>query len=209
MLNKIDLDTLMYSDTHFKHNGISKYSKKRRALIEKGFSIDLVMWKELYTPRNKLIFHLGDFAWSGVSNLMQDVSAISSDIILLPGNHDTNSINTFRKGFDYVIQGLNIYGKEVIKKKEDKMFHCLVKEISGVKILFSHYPVFDNCHYDKVAKFYPAIERLREVFEENKCDINIHGHTHEKNIKYKSFNVSVENLDFKPISIRDILEKTM
>lgn len=43
----------------------------------------------------------------------------------------------------------------------------------------------------------------------NKGSIHLHGHTHEKNtnIKGKIFNVSVENIDYTPISLDNILEK--
>jgi len=76
--------------------------------------------------------------------------------------------------------------------------------------MFTHFPLFHECPYDKEKPFYRSIELLERLFLEYECDLNIHGHTHEVNSKFKkSFNVSVENIDFKPISLKEILERTI
>jgi len=206
----INLNTLIISDTHFNHKGMLKASKKRQSVAESIEDLDNLLWRNLSKIQNKTILHLGDLTWSGgtAKHLLPNIEALSSKVLFIPGNHDKNSIGTYKKGFNEVFTGINNLTKQqVFLNKESEFLNCIILDIQDIRILFSHYPVFDDCEYDKKTKFYPAILNLREIFEELKCDLNIHGHTHEKTISKKSYNCSVENINFKPKKLEDILKE--
>jgi len=46
------------------------------------------------------------------------------------------------------------------------------------RVIFSHFPIFDDNPYDKKYSIITTI--LEYIFKETQCNINIHGHTHSK-----------------------------
>ena len=77
-------------------------------------------------------------------------------------------------------------------------------DIDDNRVLFSHFPVFDNNSYDK--KYQKITNILNRIFILTHCKINIHGHTHSKSSNFQdSINVSVENIDFYPMGLSGFL----
>ena len=103
---------------------------------------------------------------------------LNGNIILIRGNHDRKSASYYEK-----------IGFKVLKNAPIKL--------DEYKLILSHKPISDN----KIPEGY----------------INIHGHIHDKNINdgypkeeyslSKHFNVSVEVINYKPISIEEIASK--
>jgi len=209
---EINLDTLLVSDTHFDHKNILKFCSSRKKiqnLCKKRETMEDILIKRIWEGNEeKTIFHLGDFAFKGITKYKSFLE--KTNTILLPGNHDTKIENNYLyNGFSKVITGIYI-NDEKVKKRYPYFCNGYIKEIEGIKIFFSHFPLFHEDPHDKKKNFYKGIKIMETIYKDLKCDINIHGHTHEKNSKFKnSFNVSLENIDFKPISIREILERTM
>lgn len=72
------------------------------------------------------------------------------------------------------------------------------------KCLFSHYPSAKINPLDH--KYDRAIDRLREIFEHEECQLHFHGHTHEVSGTAPLINVSIDALpQFKPIRIGVLL----
>lgn len=210
----INLDTLLISDTHFDHKNIEKFCPSRKVILEqsnKHYLMEDILIDRIWTSnKGKTILHLGDFAFKGINKYKDKIS--NANNILLPGNHDKKHLNNYLfNGFSSVIEGIWIYQNELEFSSTEKLppfCNAYIKKISGIKIMFTHFPLFHECKYDKEKTFYKSIELLENLFNEYECDLNIHGHTHEVNSKFKkSFNVSLENLNFKPISLKDILER--
>ncbi|MHA1338484.1 MAG: metallophosphoesterase [Promethearchaeota archaeon] len=209
----INKDSYIISDTHFEHYNLILYENIRKIYeIRNKKSIDLIMqenWNSI-VKKDDIVFHLGDFAWR---NLKQWSESLNGYKIMLKGNHDHGKFSK------YIKNGWNLIVDMVIALDDDleiielpspmpyKMIcNCLIKEIAGVRILFSHLPVYDDNFYDM--KFNESRKRLQEVFKKHKCEINIHGHIHSKTANCEvCYNVSVEKTGFRPIKIKDFLKK--
>jgi len=214
---ELTLDTLVVSDTHLGHKNILKFCPSRKVIYDKTtkkITPEDILLKNIFEDRGEgeVIFHLGDYAFNGQGINKYRDSLLETDTILLPGNHDKKTKQNFiYNGFNKVIEGVFVenYGltfRKALDYKNLPFCNAYIVNIEGVKIMFSHFPVFHDCPHDKAASFYPSIQKLEEIYIKENCDFNIHGHTHEKNSSFpNSFNVSVEQINFKPISIRDIL----
>lgn len=208
MLN-ITKNTIITSDNHFGHKNINNFVPERDIFIKnnnlKSFEDYMINEWNKHLNENKQILCLGDFSFKSATNYG---NFISGNNILLPGNHDSNSIDTYlNNGFTNVLTGVNIIEKNIHFKAENydfRMLNCLITEIEGVKIMFSHFPVFDDNKYD--IKFKEITNKLEELFLDFNCNLNIHGHTHNLKAKEKfCFNASIEGTNFKFLSIEDIL----
>lgn len=208
--NLINENTTIVSDPHFGYAAINKFVPKREEFIKNNKNFRnmedymLKKWNEASAKHNVLC--LGDFAFKGVQTYG---NLLNGKNILLPGNHDKKSKEIYLKsGFQNIIQGVFIQENNYIFKLEDvkPMLNCFIKEINGCKIMFSHFPVFDDNPYDK--KFDPITKELENLFLHFKCDLNIHGHTHTTDSKEDfCFNASIDAIDYKFLTIKEILEE--
>lgn len=198
------------ADTHFGHTNILKYEPIRiqKAKMEgyKDFDKFLIDWLNRNIKADDEVLHLGDVAFKDNYKLAKK---LNGKITLIKGNHDKEKHIEFYKSIGWkVIEDIKIevedFDKsylEYLKYKYDKKTlsrtACLVKDINNKRILFSHYPVFnDNPHDEKYKK---VTELLQEVFNICNCDINIHGHTHSYCVNDKRcINACLEANDFNP-----------
>lgn len=212
LTNLITADTILASDTHFGHTKIDTFMPMRKTFADQnGYkSFDEYMALEwIKRSKQSNILCLGDFAFKSIQEYGKRVN-IRPDNILLIGNHDLKSKESYiEAGFGEVITGLNVslFGLDFkYREEEEKYLNCFIKEIDGLKIMFSHFPVFDDNPYD--AKFNPITSILERIFLEAECDINIHGHTHAFGSKEDfCINVSIEDTEFKFPTIGEVIEK--
>jgi len=199
------------SDTHFGHDNMLVYEPVRmqKARMEGYEDFDRFLIERLnsYISKNDKVLHLGDVAFK---DRYTTAAKLNGKITLIKGNHDKQKHIDFYKSIGWdVIEDIRIETDvenqfEYLKYKYDtktlSKTACLVKEIDGKKILFSHYPVFNDNPYDE--KFKNISELLKEVFTLCGCDINIHGHTHSYKVADKRcINACLEVNDFKPLEI--------
>ena len=185
----ITKDTFIISDTHFGHANILKYEPMRKVWL--GDSPDrrlCELWNERISDHDTVL-HLGDFVWKG-EEIERYTKALNGQKYLLRGNHDRGAQIYMTKGF----LGLIDYSA-----KGEAAYH--VCEVEGLRILFSHYPIvtdgFDDVHCRSLAK----------VFEEERCDINIHGHVHSMVLgDSRCINASLEAIGFVPKRLGELLE---
>lgn len=218
----INKETYIIADTHFGHQNISKYEPLRKVkAYENGFShIDTLMmdnWNKTVTNEDT-IFHLGDLAFKH-RDFLEVTGALKGKKILLVGNHDKVSDVALLKehGWDVIdevvieiddpkVQRIKqkIYTNIQLSQKEQRLLCCYVMDIDNTRVMFTHFPLFDDNPYD--AKYKPITEVLESFYQELNCDVNIHGHTHSKGAK-EDFCVSacVEMIDFKPVRLGSIL----
>ncbi len=206
----INKDTIITSDNHFGHKNINNFIPAREIFVKenklKSFEDYMINEWNKHLSENKQILCLGDFSFKSATNYGNFISGQNT---LIPGNHDMNAIDTYlSNGFDNVLTGLNIIENNIHFKAQDfdsKLLNCLIVSVDGIKIMFSHFPVFDNNPYD--IKFKNITNKLEELFLDFNCNLNIHGHTHTLNAKESfCFNASIEATDFKFLSLGKILE---
>jgi len=185
------------ADTHFEHKNILKYEPSRliKAKEHKSNNIDRLIidnWNKRVTT-DDTVLHLGDVAFKDGYKMAK---ILQGNITLLVGNHDTQEhINFYKKlGWNIIdtiiidldesikqsaLEHINIfYDEEILNHK---LLNCIVTQINNKKVLFSHFPLFNDNPYDKKYKMITNV--LEDLFVYLECDINIHGHTHSKAAK--------------------------
>jgi calcineurin-like phosphoesterase family protein len=205
------------ADTHFGHTNILLYESSRlqKMMIEGYDSFDEYMievWNDTIKPNDKIL-HLGDFAFA---NGYKTAKELKGDVTLLVGNHDKKEHINFYKKLDWKIIDkitldipkphivMNTLENEFTKEElNNPLLACLVCDTKDKRIMFSHFPIFDNNPYDK--KYSKITKVLEYIFKETKCDINIHGHTHSHKAK-ESFckSACLELNDFNFLTKEDI-----
>lgn len=196
---KITDETFLIADTHFgDFNSVSSHYDEY--LVNN--------WNSVISDADT-VFILGDFVSDDgdkivKSKLKRYSSLLKGRKFLLRGNHDMYSVNMYR---DYNITIVN---------SDYKIVNAVSAKINDVKILLSHYPVeniyklmhpADNflCNYEDPFKYH--INTLNEIFINDKFDLNIHGHIHDKiKLFNKMINVSPSNINYTPIKLYDILK---
>jgi len=221
----IDLETFIISDTHFGHETIATFEPVRLSAAaaagyrdQERFLID--RWNAAVKPGERVL-HLGDFCMK--SPPQNYLAKLNGTKWLLPGNHDKGNAAFHRsRGWSDVIDGvqLQLDDPEARQRLEQGiantipanrlslgLVNCLIAEIGGRRILFSHFPVFDDNPHD--AKFEPVRLVLEELFLLSGCSVNLHGHLHSKSAKEAfCINAGVEKTDFQPRRLKELLCQT-
>ena len=209
------------ADTHFKHANILKYEPLRVQQAKlKGyddfddFIVD--MWNNIAKDSDKIL-HLGDVAFKDGYKI---ANRLKGDITLLIGNHDKKEHIVYYKKLGWKIIDkitLDIPKAHIIQnslKKEfskeqlnNPLLSCLVCDIENTRVMFSHFPLYDNNPYDK--KYSNITKVLEYIFKITKCSINIHGHTHSSKAK-EDFCISacLELNKFNFVNILGLLSST-
>ena len=193
---KITEKTILIADTHYGENGIDKWQKHRKKLEKLNklsfFELcNVAMLTKAISSDSTEVLHLGDYQ----EKAQEKYSApITLELYLLKGNHDTSSDSLYK----YL--GLN-----VIKPKNNLFYQ--IATVNNIKIMFTHYPLFDNCEYDKKAKFYPQIKELEEIYLKESCNLNIHGHTHHRSSAFENgFNVGIDQTGLDLMNVGEVIK---
>lgn len=186
----ITKDTFIIADTHFAHPNVLEYEPNRKIVLGDHPDEKMVeLWNQT-VGKDDIVLHLGDFAFKSeaVRTWAQKLNGIK---YLLRGNHDKSKQTYLDNGFAGVID---------FPTKGEPAYH--IADIDGARILFSHYPIvsdgFDDTHWRYLAK----------IFDQEHCDINIHGHIHSMQLNEKfCINVSVEAIEYTPIQLGELLKR--
>jgi len=206
MIDEINENTWIISDTHFGHDNILKYEPSRfDDMKAKGFEHQnewLVSNWNSVVAENDLLLHLGDFAFKDRANLYK----LNGRMIMLIGNHDIKQLGFYRKyQARFPEKFLLVEGVGEIKEPKDSS--GIIKEICGRKIFFNHYPVVSDDPYLR-GKAKEMRDAMRELFYAENCDLCIHGHVHSNDDftnKHKEINVSLERTGFQPVKLGTLL----
>lgn len=165
-------------------------------------------WNEA-VGENDTVLHLGDFAFRGVEDYS---SKLNGRKILLLGNHDLKNQKTYLDaGWKHVIDNMILCHGEhsfELTPKVDKYWNGLFTDVSGSRILFSHYPIQNSCEWD-IKKYGRITDMLEAIYIEYGGEVNIHGHTHTL-LSQGSMcqNVSIEHCtSLTPMKIKDVLAR--
>ena len=170
------------ADNHFGHNNIMEYENRKEKLnVETIDEHDAMMIAKWNSVvgKNDLVYILGDFSFHKPARTMEILKSLNGDKILIEGNHDI--IYLKNKLFDKTLF-LSIEDYTEINYK-------------GQPICMMHYPIQDFKYKD----------RPKTPF------VHLHGHIHSipKCVPRNSYNVVVDLNDYKPVSIKEAIQKAL
>ena len=198
-------ETFVISDTHFGD----------LASLANGFDKYLVNNWNKTVSKTDTVLHLGDFTSDDTAKALEEKirkygNLLNGRILLIRGNHDTAPKGVY-----------DTAGIELVNEFKNPWYYAVSGTVKDIKILFSHYPIKDiytiiNHHriiqnFDYIRQldenpFKFTIEQLEEIFIKNKCDINIHGHIHNKIKLFDNLiNVSPDNIGYAPVRLGELL----
>jgi len=181
------VNTFFYSDPHFGHEGIIRFTKKGKKI--RPFATLDEMHHAMITNYNKkvkeedTVFFLGDIAYNE-KVLDEIMPQLNGNKRLILGNHDNLPAGVFTKYFHKKLYSWYAFNK--------------------------YYPAFIACHFPIVYSSFCY-----------KGDFCVHGHIHDKvvtdisvtkdgtikelvNLRY--INVSVEQINYTPIHVDELVE---
>lgn len=173
------------SDHHLGHANILKYSNRPFSSIEEMDSILIDRWNEVVKPEDT-VYYLGDLSlnryWNTV--LVNYISKLNGNIILIPGSHDT-WLNDTERNFQFMGSNRFFIEKPILSVEN------ILPKVNGfsVPIVLCHYSLrsWDRSHYGSWHLF---------------------GHHHGNLEPYgMSFDIGVDCWDFYPVSFEQVREK--
>lgn len=89
--------TFLISDTHFSDDAIRRYEARPFAGIDEMNEALIGRWNEA-VARNDIVYHLGDIGvdGDGTRSLREIFARLNGSIVLVRGNHDTESDEAYR-----------------------------------------------------------------------------------------------------------------
>ncbi len=214
----IDENIFLISDSHFGHKAVlEKEPSRLKSAKVCGYDDFYTFHKDLWNAavgKKDRILHLGDLYYPGGFSYLKELKGRK---ILVVGNNDVQRFEKLKELKKWnVQQGLNLHipqRGEILQKlydefgkifiKEDIYLNAIVQDIGKERIMFSHFPVFNRKVNDRFAKSRDVLDRLFILAD---CSLNIHGHIHSRDTNNSfCFNVSCEQLGFKPKRLSEIL----
>jgi len=215
---KITKETLFISDTHFYHKNILKFEPSRVENFKQNHFTSqeqmlMANWNRVCS-KEQIIIHMGDFYY-GKDEHISNVKHLNGEKYLLKGNHDNYDDEVYSSlGFKLINEmildtELKENSKLLLLLSEFQRLehsHLLIFSFEGLRFLVSHFQMTNSTEYDH--QFSEQICLLKAIFNEAKCDYNLHGHTHSNMMDdQRCINLSVENIGFEPISLEEIIKK--
>jgi calcineurin-like phosphoesterase family protein len=167
------------SDCHFFHTNVIKYCNRPFTVVKQMNEQLLKNWNST-VPEDALVFHCGDFV-VGAGNEKDSVARTLYE--------NLSGDVWFLKGNH---DTWNLIPEKLIKHS---VYYFTYKKL---KIAISHYPPMGS-----------NADRMIDVDKDT--DLIIYGHVHQ-NTRYEvknAFNVSVENINYTPISLDEIIERIL
>ena len=97
------------SDTHFCHKNIISYAGRPFSSTEKMDKALIDNWNSV-VPEDGIVFHLGDFCFSGSTQWKTIRKKLNGEIYLILGNHDFKNYKpAWSDLFEIVTQQMHIY----------------------------------------------------------------------------------------------------
>ena len=173
------------SDHHFGHAAIIRMSNRPFETVWEMNKFMIDAWNSVITSNDE-VYHLGDIGHKiNINQLNGIMSQLNGKIHLIGGNHDEKYKDKYGKKFT-----------DRFESVQDYKYVEYVHDGTIYKFVLFHYPISSWKH------------RFRG-------SIHLHGHTHAnviddttgKGIHGHIMNVSVEHLNYKPISIVEVINK--
>ena len=129
--------------------------------------------------------------------------------VLIRGNHDAEDTSWYYDcGWNCLVEFPLIIQNQTMcwLSAPTRFCGCIICDIEGYRVLFSHFAIYEDdladCRYP-VEKAY-----LRDLFERYHCDLNIHGHTHNRPVNHSDcLSACVEKTFFAPVKVGQFLSQ--
>lgn len=202
------------SDTHYWHKNITygesvwpnKETGCRRFNTTKEMSQHIVYQINKYVKEDDILFHLGDWSFSGIDNIWNFRKQIHcKNIHIITGNHDHHIINNkilpncFFDELDNVVSTRTV----IYNDWRDTLFQVTSKDI--FKSINNYLEIFiDN---KMLCLFHYPIEEWNDRHHQS---LMLHGHSHgNAPIKEKRLDIGLDNIfkllgEYRPISWTEI-----
>jgi len=180
----------LVSDTHFGHAGVCHFlrndgTKLRPWDTPEEMDEDMVKrWNSVVKPNDK-VYHLGDVVIN--RKALSTLHRLNGSKVLIKGNHDIFKLE------DYTPHFRDIRGYHVLNGMI--MSHIPVHEESIARFGVN---IHGHLHSNRVMKKIKVEEHAPEPFDPRPYTVE------KEVIDPRYFNVSVEQIDFTPISLEDV-----
>lgn len=172
------INIYVIADNHFNHWNINRYCSRGFKDLKDMNSTMIKRWNKIVRPED-LVIHLGDLVFTKGSSeeIKKVINSLNGRKILIKGNHD-------RKSYSYYLTN----GIDFVCER-------MIWEFNKKKVLFIHSP--HEITYN----------------DYRTCKYIIHGHSHNKGLfihkrkQCRIVNVSVENINYTPMSLITLLNK--
>ena len=174
------MNTFFTSDSHYHHKNIIKYCNRPFHDIEEMKEGLIERWNKVVSEGDT-VYHLGDFAFGGISAWEEIIPRLNGNITLILGNHDLKQHATNK---DIILDSF----KEV----------CFQKQIiiNDNLIYMNHYPLL--CYPDPLTNW--------NLFGHVHSGPNYNGSDKER-LKYlypTQYDVGVDNNNYAPIAYEEV-----
>ena len=177
----------LVSDTHFGHAGVCRFTHQDTGIKIRPWTdpneMDEAMvklWNDTVRPNDK-VYHLGDVVIN--RKALQIMDRLNGDKVLIRGNHDIFKLEDYTKYF-----------------RDIRGYHIMNN------MILSHIPV----HPDSKGRFSANIHghlHSNRVMKPRGVDVKTGEVLYGKEIDPWYFNISVEQIGFKPILFEDVLKR--
>ena len=177
----------LVSDTHFGHAGVCRFTHNDTGIKIRPWTdpneMDeamVKMWNETVKPNDK-VYHLGDVVIN--RKALPILNRLNGDKVLIKGNHDIFKLEDYTKYF-----------------RDIRGYHVMNN------MILSHIPV----HSDSKGRFSANIHghlHTNRVMKARGVDATTGRILYGKEIDPWYFNISVEQIGFKPILFEDVIAK--
>lgn len=216
VIGNINRNLFITSDPQFGATGLFEHvparklyghiNKLQRAMVDNWNSV---------IGKNDIVLCLGDFTQNlkhknkSMSLVEKYSRLVNGKKILIRGNHDAEDSSWYYDcSWNCLIEYPLIIQNQTISwlSAPTRFCGCLICEIDGHRILFSHFAIYeddyDDCRYLVEKAF------LRDLFSRYRCDINIHGHTHHRPVAHPDcLSACMEQTLFTPIRLEQFLSR--
>lgn len=176
------------SDLHFRHKNIIRYCNRPFSDITEMEEILITNWNKVVSETDT-VYSLGDFTMKGIVTYQEILSRLNGYIFLIKGNHDFRNLTKFKSEIEEQFPKIKVLGTSAYIK------------YNNVHLFLTHFPLL-SFHYNSINDVY----------------LNLHGHIHSGpnsqfvypvgyDCEKLSYDVGVDNNNYFPISLNDILIK--
>ena len=215
LLDNLNERLFITADPQFGSHRLFKYiGERRRFGSMKSLHDSLVENWNASVRDDDVILCLGDFT-QNMQNKKKSMKLIEKYTprlngrkLLIRGNHDVEDTCWY---YDFGWTCLVEYPLIILDGRMEwlsvpsQYCGCIVADIAGRRILFSHFAIFEDDARDR--RFIVEKAFLRKLFSDYRCNINIHGHTHLREVDdIRCHSACVEHLAFSPVRLGDFLQ---
>ena len=183
-------NVFLISDTHFGHAGVCHFLRNDGTKLrpwDNPNDMDEAMierWNAVVKPKDK-VYHLGDVVIN--RKALKTLQLLNGDKILIKGNHDIFKLEDYTEHFRD-IRGYHVLNGMILS-------HIPVHEESIARFGVN---IHGHLHSNRVMKRIRVEESAPEPFDPRPYTVD------KEVIDPRYFNVSVEQIDYTPISLEDV-----